>query len=34
MKSINEFISNLSARNTFAAIQYESSADKVAKKLT
>lgn len=34
MKSINEFISNLSARNTFAAIQYESAADKVAKKLT
>jgi len=34
MKSIIEFISGLSSRNTFAAIQYESSADKVAKKLT
>ena len=34
MKSINEFIAGLSSRNTFAAIQYESAADKVAKKLT
>lgn len=34
MKSISEFISGLSSKNTFAAIQYESAADKVAKKLT
>ena len=32
--SILNFIEGLSPKNTFAAIQYESSADKVAKKLT
>ncbi|NDG30682.1 hypothetical protein EB118_11495 [bacterium] len=32
--SILNFIEGLSPRNTFAAIQYESSAEKVAKKLT